>query len=76
MSAEESRGSDSLNASRGRATLEIKATRFKSGTWSVNMRYPDGSTEGHRGLADWGYAETVITLALEKVEDAAEEVAA
>lgn len=49
-------------------TLEIKATRYKGGTWSVAIRYPDGSTETRRGLVDELAANVAIWHAIKKVE--------
>lgn len=48
------------SAAKRRDGLVVKLHRFRGGTWSVAVRYPDGSTEGRRGLVDAGHAGCVV----------------
>lgn len=49
-------------------TATVKLTRFKGGTWSVAITYPDGSTEQRRGLVDDGHACEVLWNLVRRLE--------
>lgn len=51
-----------------RVTATVKLTRFKGGTWSVAITYPDGSTEQRRGLVDDGHACEVLWNLVRRLE--------
>lgn len=50
-------------------TVTITARRFKGETWSVHIRFPDGSYATHRGLVDYGHAADVASRAIWKAEE-------